>query len=888
MPSAATGGLNPYQWTLRDAERKLAGLPAPTGGTARAGSTREETKTETAPAPAAKRTIGSLARLKTGPAAEIAPSAATGGLNPYQWTLRDAERKLAGLPAPAGGTAGSGVAWEEPKTETAPAAAPAAKRTIGSLARLKTGPAAEIVPSAATGGLNPYQWTLRDAVRKLAGIPAPAGGTVWSGIAREETKTETAPAAAAQYPDVIRSDDKGLNGYQQWLMEEDRRLNGAAEVDAAVRLPGGGNPGWGADAAYLELLREQGRRNPALYSNPNFIARLSEAERRVRGPEGAQRPTGGGAASPADVAGPAAQYPDVIRSDDKGLNGYQRWLMEEDRRLNRAGGDAAVRLPGSGNPGWGADAAYLELLREQGRRNRALYSNPNFIARLSEAERRVREKEGTGPTPADSYDPDRNRRVFNGTLLKTAQDAVNLMGTLAKESAAASYNSAAMDQKAFGNLFGWENADENADALLKLSAETSERALEPIVDFGSRYQAETAEMYPHTGPGREFFDQVISAGAGMLPSVVGNLLVPGSGLYISMMLSMSSAFAEAVERGADEASALAYCVSVGIAGTLVEKLTDGLGGLFGRSGLSELLNDALSEALGNPAAREGFIFLAGMAGEGFEEFLSVFAEELMRVNLLGTEARSREELLGDAKRSFFVSALVSGLVQGAAKLGSLGVDADPAELGRLYADETAAGFYGADVELYGPTDVELYEPTDVELYGPETDVYEYEGAAISGTDTDVRSTDTGLRDAYTEPLGTNTEAGKLDKRTPTEYTEEVIDIGLKRGRGWDEQQNAAADEKLRYLTEGITIKTIVENRKHNVREFFRRAAGLVSIDSNMDVDHKIDLQLGGTNELSNLWLLDKHINRSLGKQVELQIRKYPVGTKFGKFYFKDD
>ncbi|MBR4692835.1 MAG: hypothetical protein IKP17_08755, partial [Oscillospiraceae bacterium] len=141
-PSAATGGLNPYQWTLRDAERKLAELPAPAGGTTRSGSTREETKTETAPAPIAKRTIGSLARLKKGPAAEIMPSAATGGLNPYQWTLRDAERKLAGLPAPTGGTARAGSTREETKTETAPA--PIAKRTIGSLARLKKGPAAEI------------------------------------------------------------------------------------------------------------------------------------------------------------------------------------------------------------------------------------------------------------------------------------------------------------------------------------------------------------------------------------------------------------------------------------------------------------------------------------------------------------------------------------------------------------------------------------------------------------------------------------------------------------------------------------------------------------------------------------------------------------------------
>ena len=198
-----------------------------------------------------------------------------------------------------------------------------------------------------------------------------------------------------------------------------------------------------------------------------------------------------------------------------------------------------------------------------------------------------------------------------------------------------------------------------------------------------------------------------------------------------------------------------------------------------------------------------------MAGEGFEEFLSVFAEELMRVNLLGTEARSREELLGDAKRSFFVSALVSGLVQGAAKLGSLGVDADPAELGRLYADETAAGFYGADVELYGP----------------ETDVYEYEGADRFGTDTDVRSTDTGLRDAYTEPLGadvltqeTTTEEPKLAAvYTPSNSQYNQIDDNkpYKRGRPsfrkrvhentWDEAVRASPDGVVRDPNDGTPI-----------------------------------------------------------------------------------
>ena len=50
-----------------------------------------------------------------------------------------------------------------------------------------------------------------------------------------------------------------------------------------------------------------------------------------------------------------------------------------------------------------------------------------------------------------------------------------------------------------------------------------------------------------------------------------------------------------------------------------------------------------------------------------------------------------------------------------------------------------------------------------------------------------------------------------------------------------------------------------------------------------DIDHIIDLQLGGKNELSNLSPLDRSVNRSLGAQIKNQIKDYEIGTEFGTF-----
>ncbi|MDO4352815.1 MAG: polymorphic toxin-type HINT domain-containing protein, partial [Clostridia bacterium] len=112
--------------------------------------------------------------------------------------------------------------------------------------------------------------------------------------------------------------------------------------------------------------------------------------------------------------------------------------------------------------------------------------------------------------------------------------------------------------------------------------------------------------------------------------------------------------------------------------------------------------------------------------------------------------------------------------------------------------------------------------------------------------------------------------------------EEGIEIKLKYKDTWTPEQRAQAYEKVKALSESVTKKSSVGKRK-NVRNMYKKAYGNNSIPENHDIDHIIDLQLGGTNELSNLRALDKSVNRSLGAQISRQIKGYDYGTVFGKF-----
>jgi hypothetical protein len=104
----------------------------------------------------------------------------------------------------------------------------------------------------------------------------------------------------------------------------------------------------------------------------------------------------------------------------------------------------------------------------------------------------------------------------------------------------------------------------------------------------------------------------------------------------------------------------------------------------------------------------------------------------------------------------------------------------------------------------------------------------------------------------------------------------VVDLAVKFKPGWSLAQRADAVAKTRILTEADTVVLQTERGSTSARSMFKRAGNEVSVGK--DVDHMVDLQLGGSHTLSNFWTLDSSVNRSLGAQIQQQIKNLPPGT----------
>lgn len=110
-----------------------------------------------------------------------------------------------------------------------------------------------------------------------------------------------------------------------------------------------------------------------------------------------------------------------------------------------------------------------------------------------------------------------------------------------------------------------------------------------------------------------------------------------------------------------------------------------------------------------------------------------------------------------------------------------------------------------------------------------------------------------------------------------------VDVELKYKDGWTATQKAEADAKVRALSDAETIKTSVNRSGTSAASRYKSAYGDASVPSGYDVDHTIDLQLGGADDILNMNPLDMSVNRSLGVQIKNAIKLYPDGTVFGQF-----
>jgi len=55
----------------------------------------------------------------------------------------------------------------------------------------------------------------------------------------------------------------------------------------------------------------------------------------------------------------------------------------------------------------------------------------------------------------------------------------------------------------------------------------------------------------------------------------------------------------------------------------------------------------------------------------------------------------------------------------------------------------------------------------------------------------------------------------------------------------------------------------------------------------IDADHKLDLQLRESPEISYIWALNGSVNRSIGAQIQHRLKGLPEGTPINRVYIKE-
>ncbi|ELP66504.1 ricin-type beta-trefoil lectin domain protein [Streptomyces turgidiscabies] len=105
-------------------------------------------------------------------------------------------------------------------------------------------------------------------------------------------------------------------------------------------------------------------------------------------------------------------------------------------------------------------------------------------------------------------------------------------------------------------------------------------------------------------------------------------------------------------------------------------------------------------------------------------------------------------------------------------------------------------------------------------------------------------------------------------------------ITLKYKNGWSADQINAADAKVAALNaaDKLVVSDAAAARGSTSAADLWRNAGNAT-EEGKDIDHVIDLQLGGMDDVSNLSPLDFSVNRSLGPQIDRQIRR--LGLQIG-------
>jgi len=198
---------------------------------------------------------------------------------------------------------------------------------------------------------------------------------------------------------------------------------------------------------------------------------------------------------------------------------------------------------------------------------------------------------------------------------------------------------------------GLQSVEETYDTLGIKAVGKAGRAIQ---DFAQK----AAQHAQASGKVASALAQTANGVGGMIPSILSNLVIPGSSLWVMGAQAAGNATEEALAAGAQDEKAVLYGGAVAAVEVLTEKMFGGIPGLNVGS-LDDAVENLIKKNIGSEAAQRAVLFLADALGEGAEEFISEFADWGLNRWLVGDDKRTFQEVHKDAWYSALIGAMTS-------------------------------------------------------------------------------------------------------------------------------------------------------------------------------------------------------------------------------------
>lgn len=313
-------------------------------------------------------------------------------------------------------------------------------------------------------------------------------------------------------------------------------------------------------------------------------------------------------------------------------------------------------------------------------------------------------------------------RGLRSGVVGGARDTVNYMGNTVQQGnqrfqLESAVENAVARAMASGNTGGKTYEELYSQYLKELQEKFKEEPLRKTVDWGEAYDQESERIAQELNVNEEArkdyqFNQAIGRMAPAIAvSATGNLAGGGMtllgageaakyaytiGRVLSSAATFTSAAGDAYEdakaHGIDDDQAMTYAATVGAIELATEAFSSGLGKIGGRKigtgGVTDDFVEALAKkASSDPNVQNAIIYVGGVVGEGFEEWLSEWGDYAANRLLVGYDDRTVKDVWGDSKESFYQGAMMSSLLN-ITQLMQRGVP--PKDAIRQGVDETAA------------------------------------------------------------------------------------------------------------------------------------------------------------------------------------------------------